>query len=269
MLHRVVSPQAEKSVVILGPQQLSREGLRHLLQATSFRVVGQGRSFGEATRGDPSDMPHDLILHDLLPERDLEDQLQQIAECKASGGQAKVVVLADCENADLLLRILDLGVEAVLSKDISANVLETSLNLVLLGQNLFPTSIARLRLEGMPAEAMAPMPLALPLAMPVAARPALGPQRAVMLSGRERQILRCLMDGLPNKVIARALDITEATVKVHIKGLLRKTGMTNRTQAAIWAMHNGPWDEASPADPGSALAARAALPCEEESATRA
>ena len=53
------------------------------------------------------------------------------------------------------------------------------------------------------------------------------------------QILRHLMKGDSNKVIGLHLDITEATVKVHLKSLLRKIGASNRTQAAIWGMNNG------------------------------
>jgi two-component system nitrate/nitrite response regulator NarL len=56
------------------------------------------------------------------------------------------------------------------------------------------------------------------------------------LSDRERQILSCLIHGQSNKVIARELDIAEATVKVHVKGLLRKLRAANRTQAAVWAL---------------------------------
>ena len=55
------------------------------------------------------------------------------------------------------------------------------------------------------------------------------------LSARETMILRCLMDGDSNKIIARKFDITEATVKVHVKAILRKIQAKNRTQAAIWA----------------------------------
>jgi DNA-binding CsgD family transcriptional regulator len=69
--------------------------------------------------------------------------------------------------------------------------------------------------------------------------------RATTLSPREHEILRHLVDGLPNKAIARALDITEATVKVHIKGLLRKMNMTNRTQAAVWALSHRLHDDAA------------------------
>ena len=63
--------------------------------------------------------------------------------------------------------------------------------------------------------------------------------RPLHLSEREAQMLDGLVKGHPNKVIARACDITEATVKVHMKSILRKIRVDNRTQAAIWAMANG------------------------------
>jgi two-component system nitrate/nitrite response regulator NarL len=59
------------------------------------------------------------------------------------------------------------------------------------------------------------------------------------LSEREEQILRDLVKGHGNKIIARKLDIAEATVKVHMKSVLRKIRVANRTQAAIWALENG------------------------------
>lgn len=57
------------------------------------------------------------------------------------------------------------------------------------------------------------------------------------LSAREIDILMCLVEGLSNKVIARRCDIAEATVKVHLKGILRKIRVLNRTQAAVWMMN--------------------------------
>ena len=61
----------------------------------------------------------------------------------------------------------------------------------------------------------------------------------VNLSEREIEILRCLILGYANKVISRRLDISEATVKVHVKAILRKLRVSNRTQAAIWAVKRG------------------------------
>jgi two-component system, NarL family, nitrate/nitrite response regulator NarL len=59
------------------------------------------------------------------------------------------------------------------------------------------------------------------------------------LPPREQEILQTLVTGASNKMIANRLGITEATVKVHLKTLLRKIDVNNRTQAAIWAMNNG------------------------------
>ena len=64
---------------------------------------------------------------------------------------------------------------------------------------------------------------------------------ASRLSHREQLILRHLSQGRPNKVIAQKVGIAEATVKVHVKSILSKIGVINRTQAAIWAMNNGLW----------------------------
>src|SRR5215471_10797963 len=60
------------------------------------------------------------------------------------------------------------------------------------------------------------------------------------LSARQTSILRCLIEGDSNKTIARKMKIADATVKVHVKAILRKIRVDNRTQAAIWAMRNGP-----------------------------
>ena len=62
---------------------------------------------------------------------------------------------------------------------------------------------------------------------------------ASQLSPREKSILRCLIEGDSNKSIARKIDIAEATVKVHVKAILRKVRVQNRTQAAIWATNHG------------------------------
>ena len=62
---------------------------------------------------------------------------------------------------------------------------------------------------------------------------------AMDLSARERQILEALLRGSSNKTIARQLELSEATVKVHLKGLLRRLHASNRTQAAVWALTHG------------------------------
>ena len=93
-----------------------------------------------------------------------------------------------------------------------------SLQLVTLGEKVFPTNLATMLLD----------------------MNAPGPQHSIGgLSPREQEILQALVTGASNKLIAIRLGITEATVKVHLKTLLRKIDVNNRTQAAIWAMNNG------------------------------
>jgi two-component system, NarL family, nitrate/nitrite response regulator NarL len=111
--------------------------------------------------------------------------------------------------------------------DLSPEALTQSLNLVLLGEKVFPTSLAALLISG-PVDNVVEMP---------------GGRRG--LSERENQILRSLLKGESNKMIANRLGITEATVKVHLKTVLRKIGAANRTQAAIWALNNG-YDQNAP-----------------------
>jgi len=64
-------------------------------------------------------------------------------------------------------------------------------------------------------------------------------QDAASLSPREKEIVRRLVRGESNKIIGYRLHITESTVKVHLKAILRKISVQNRTQAAIWAINNG------------------------------
>jgi two-component system nitrate/nitrite response regulator NarL len=80
----------------------------------------------------------------------------------------------------------------------------------------------------------------------------------VDLTARERRILQCLVHGDSNKVIARILDITEGTVKVHLKTLMRKIAAGNRTQAALWAQSHGIGDDLDTVDanPGTNGTAR-------------
>ncbi len=93
----------------------------------------------------------------------------------------------------------------------------------MLGEKVFPTHLAALLVNGVANTVPANIP----------------PDNSFGLSEREMQILQCLVQGDSNKLIANRLSITEATVKVHMKSLLRKINVSNRTQAAIWALNNG------------------------------
>jgi two-component system nitrate/nitrite response regulator NarL len=161
----------------------------------------------------------DLLLCD---PSDSEQEFEALHAIKREFPDVRTVLLTDRLSSTWLEIAVKGGANAFLPKDISADALSYSLELVLLGEQIFPTLQSLLE----------------PRPEPVSRPPAMT-GRQVPLSTRERQILACLVDGQPNKTIARNLNMAEATVKVHLKALLRKIDAQNRTQAAIWGMNHG------------------------------
>jgi two-component system nitrate/nitrite response regulator NarL len=160
----------------------------------------------------------DLLLCD---PSDGEQEFETLHEIKREFPGVKAVLLTDSLSSTSLQTAVEGGANALLPKDISADALHYSLELVLLGEQIFPTVQSLLKPRSSPGDELPMMS-----------------SRHVPLSTRERQVLACLVDGLPNKTIARNLNMAEATVKVHLKALLRKIHAQNRTQAAIWGMNN-------------------------------
>jgi two-component system nitrate/nitrite response regulator NarL len=111
-----------------------------------------------------------------------------------------------------------------------------SLELVMMGETIFPPAFLSFVLDLESEHVCEPVPGdESNKTILIAAEDALAPQ----LSSREKSVLLCLIIGDSNKCIARKMDIAEATVKVHVKAILRKIRVQNRTQAAIWGMNHG------------------------------
>jgi len=208
-------------IFLVDPSQLLREGLRKLLDDPSFAVTGEAATVAEAlTKITPDNTP-DLMLVDYSA--DDKQRLEEIKSLRQRMPKMRVVVLTDVLSSVSLAQCFDAGADGYLVKNISSAALKQSLRLVMIGEKVFPTNLASLLVNGK-----------------VEARPApVNDAGMAGLSEREIQILQCLLNGYPNKVIAHHLDITESTVKVHLKGILRKIRATNRTQAAIWALNRG------------------------------
>ena len=115
----------------------------------------------------------------------------------------------------------------------SPEVLIKSFELVMLGETVVPSAILHSIMVGAASDQDQPL-------QNNTAEPKLPDLKACKLSARETEILGCLTKGEPNKLIARKLAITEATIKVHVKAILRKIGAANRTQAAMWASQRLP-----------------------------
>jgi two-component system, NarL family, nitrate/nitrite response regulator NarL len=213
-------------VLLIDPHQLSREGLKLLLVGESYDVVGATRSLDEARAAVEQGLRPELVLL-VLGNSDESQQIAALPQTRAGFADFKFVIIAAEASPALLTQCIEAGVNACLLRDMSATVLTQSLRLVMLGQQIFPT----------------------PIAAPPQDRASHGQHdfgqagantgRSRALSGREGEILNSLLRGHSNKMIARELNISEATVKVHLKALLRKLNARNRTQAAIWALENG------------------------------
>jgi two-component system nitrate/nitrite response regulator NarL len=229
-------------IFLVDPSQLLREGLRRLLDDPSFTVSGEAGTLSEALGRITQDGTPDLLLLDYMAED--KQRLEEIRSLRQRLPKMRVVVLTDALSSTTLAQCFDAGADGYLVKNISSIALKQSLRLVMIGEKVFPTNLASLLVNGK-----------------VEARPApIGESGMAGLSEREIQILQCLLNGYPNKVIAHHLDITESTVKVHLKGILRKIRATNRTQAAIWALNRG-LGAAAPAQ--GSRGAQGAKPAEE------
>ncbi|WP_029011227.1 LuxR C-terminal-related transcriptional regulator [Azospirillum halopraeferens] len=205
-------------VFLIDTNRLFREGMKRLFDNSPYRVVGEAGSARDALAAIEAAPVHpDLVVVDPGAGG---DEVEVLRTLRARLTQSRIVVLADALSTHRLAEALNAGVDGYLTKDIASESLMQSLKLVMIGEKVFPTHLAAMLIGGSELEVHVPV-----------SRKGLSP--------REIQILRCLLNGNSNKMIANHLHITEATVKVHLKSLLRKINASNRTQAAIWAMNNG------------------------------
>jgi two-component system, NarL family, nitrate/nitrite response regulator NarL len=233
-----------------------REGLARALVATDFRTVTSRPDERDLAQMLLSGNQPILLIVDASNEQD--EALSQIKTFKKHYPSGCVAVIADHYRRSDLISAYRAGANAYFTKAMSCDAFLKTLELVMLGQTILPPELlpfihdgagrrehARTHING--TDAVAPSRVdsdALPPRQPDAPR-SLGANLVPRLSAREKCILRCVIDGHSNKSIARKIDITEATVKVHVKAIFRKIHVNNRTQAAIWAIDNSSliWSE--------------------------
>lgn len=224
---------ARSSAVLLGENRLFRDGIRQMLAKSSISVVAEGRDILDAVGADDDRRPiAELIIFHVASEGISASPSELITELHERFPAAKLVLLADPSAKPLLPAFIQANVSAILLTDISGETLERSLELVLSDHRLFPADTMSWITSGTRPETGSGHPPEGESTTGENNHQALSPP----LSRREYQVVRCLAIGLSNKTIARELNITEGTVKVHVKGLLRKVKAANRTQLAIWAL---------------------------------
>ncbi len=200
-------------VLLVEDHGLVRAGLERLLATVEdVEVVGGAADGAEAIRLAAETQP-DVVLMDLsMPN---VDGIEATREIVAARPEAQVVVLTSVGDREHILAALDAGAVGYLLKDTEPEELIGGIRSAARGESPLSPKAARSLLTAR-AERERPE-----------------------LSEREREVLRCVAEGMANKLIARELGISEKTVKTHLTHVFQQIGVTDRTQAALWARENG------------------------------
>jgi DNA-binding NarL/FixJ family response regulator len=204
-------------VLITDDHAIVRTGLAQLLGTTDdLTLVGEATD-GTAAVQMTAELHPDVVLMDLsMPG---VDGVQATANILAQQPEVHILVLTSFSDQSRILDALEAGAEGYLLKHSEPEVILAGIREVMSG--------------GSPLD-------------PKAARALLNHRRSaepgVHLTGREREVLKMVGDGHPNKTIARRLGITERTVKAHLTSVYQRLGVTDRTQAALWAQRHAERD---------------------------
>jgi two-component system nitrate/nitrite response regulator NarL len=213
------------NAMLVDNDRLFCAALAALLEGGSFHVDAECASLGEAIGQIRLGRHPDLILLSLHPANGtLSEDKSAIARIREHLPDCRIVALGSDVGTETMSAALKAGVDGCLHKGMSCKALQQALHLVMFGEAVFPSDVAELLVGSAPGEPRDER------------RTDAG---AAELSRRELEILRCLLAGQSNKVIARNLSITESTVKMHFKNVMRKIRAQNRTQAAVWAIQHG------------------------------
>jgi NarL family two-component system response regulator LiaR len=204
-------------IVLVDDHAVVREGLRAFLELQDdFEVVGEAED-GQAAVREAESLRPDVILMDLvMPGLDGVGAMQALRE---SLPEARVIVLTSFADDDRLLPAIQAGAAGYLLKDAQPAELARAVRAAHAGEALLDPSVAARLVD---AIAQAP-----------------GSDPAERLTPREREVLELIAQGRPNKLIARELEISEKTVKAHVGRVLEKLGVSDRTQAALYAVRTG------------------------------
>lgn len=204
-------------VMITDDHSLIREGLKQLLEFDgSIEIVGEASNGVECLEKIKECDPEVLLLDINMPEKNGIEVLKQM---KADNSQIKVLILTVHNEMDYLVQAVDIGVDGYILKDSESSELKKAIRTVKSGENYIQPSLI----------------------------PALNSQllnrdtdkdRISLLTNRELEVLVQVANGMFNKEIAINLNISERTVKNHISNIFKKIDVSDRTQAAVFAIKN-------------------------------
>ncbi|MCB1687503.1 MAG: two-component system response regulator NarL [Halioglobus sp.] len=205
-------------ILLVDDHPMMRRGMRQLIEMQEgLQVVAEAGSGEEALALVPVHNP-DMILMDLNMKG--MDGIQTTAALRESGETACILIVTVSDNDSDVIAALRAGADGYLLKDLEPEELVSALLQAERGQLVLSPELTRI------------------LASTLRDEKADRTDHAAKLTDRERQILGMIAVGNSNKLIGAALGITEATVKVHVKNLLKKLNLRSRVEAAVWAVSN-------------------------------
>lgn len=208
-------------VAVVDDHAIVRQGLKTLLNRDDMTVIGEADSGPEAVNL-ARELQPDVMLLDIRMKGG--DGLQALPQILSVSPQTKVIMLTTYANAGYLARSIHDGAVAYLSKDIDPHKVIQAVRAVAAGEELIDRELLKMALAtAIDHSVPEPEPSELPVEE---------------LSEREIDVLRLVAAGLSNAVIADTLSISLTTVKTHVSHILEKLNVSDRTQAALWAVRN-------------------------------
>lgn len=205
------------SLLVADDHQVVRLGLKNILEGTGVVVIAEATSGEEVLQKVAAEKP-DVVLMDVRMPKG--DGLHVLGRLKLDYPELPIILFSSYDNPTYIARAVALGAAAyVLKHDTRERLLET-IQLAVRGESAWTREELR-RVTG------------------ALATPRVVSDVEVPLTQRESEVLRQLANGLTNKEIALALGISYETVKEHVQHILRKIGVSDRTQAAVWAVRKG------------------------------
>jgi DNA-binding NarL/FixJ family response regulator len=201
-------------VLLADDHGVIRDGLGRLIASfEDIELVGAAADGVEAVAL-AAQLAPDVVLMDLdMPEVDGIEATRRVLE---DHPQTAVLVLTSFSDRPRILGAIEAGACGYLLKDVAAEEVAEGIRAAARGESPIDPRAARTILTARSE-----------------------PDPGAQLSAREAQVLTLLVEGLPNKLIARRLEISEKTVKTHLTAIFRTLNVTDRTQAALWAERNG------------------------------
>jgi DNA-binding NarL/FixJ family response regulator len=205
------------SLLIVDDHEVVRAGLKSLFQGTDIRIVAEADNGASAMKLVAKHKPNVVLLDVRMPD---SDGLACLARIKLDMPNVPVVMFSAYDNPTYVARSVALGAAGYLSKAASRKEILEAIHTAAKGDTIWTREELR-RVTG------------------ALATPRVGAEVDVPLTKRENEVLKQLAFGLTNKEIAQALGISYETVKEHVQHILRKIGVSDRTQAAVWAVRKG------------------------------